>query len=266
MAIIDTDNARVIDLEHPRTASMPEFPTHRPGYAYTLYHRHGDAQDSGVRGSAFGQLHGTEHTGTHIDALSHQSECMTLHGGVEATADIQTPTGITELGAEHLPPIFADGVLLDVAGLKGVTALDAHYAVGPDDLQACCDRQGVSVKPGSVVLVNLGNAHHWEDEQRYLDGPGMTSAASKWAVENGVLAVGADNIGWDLIGAWDEELNCNMPGHVLLLVRAGIYIIENLDLRELTASGHSNFVLTALPMKLVGATGSPIRPVAIVPK
>ena len=93
----------------------------------------------------------------------------------------------------------------------------------------------------------------------------MTGTASQWAVDNRVLAVGADNIGWDLIGAWDDDLNCTMPGHVLLLVRAGIYIIENLDLRELAASGHSNFVFAALPLKLAGATASPIRPVAIVP-
>ena len=82
MSIIDTKNARVIDLEHPRTSGMPEFPTHRPGYAYTLYHRHEDFQNSGVRSSAFGQLHGTEHAGTHIDAVCHQAENMKLHGGI----------------------------------------------------------------------------------------------------------------------------------------------------------------------------------------
>ena len=266
MTIIDTNNARVIDLEQPRTSSMPEFPTHLPGYAYTLYHRHEDFQNSGVRSSAFGQLHGTEHAGTHIDALSHQAESMKLHGGIDVTAEVQTPTGFTQLGAEHMPPMFTDGVLLDVAGLKNVTSLDAHYAVTADDLDDCCNRQGVTVEAGSVALVNLGNAHFWHDEARYVDGPGMTPSASEWMIEKGVIAVGADNIGWDLIGDWDDTLGCSGPGHVLLLVRSGIHIIENLDLRELIASGHSTFVFVALPLKLVGATGSPIRPVAIVPR
>ena len=88
MAVIDTDRMRIIDLEFPRTAGMPEFPTHKPAFAFTLYHRHEDKLGSGgIRSSAFGQLHGTEHAGTHIDALSHQAECMTLHGGVAVSRD-----------------------------------------------------------------------------------------------------------------------------------------------------------------------------------
>jgi Putative cyclase len=94
MAVIDTDRMRIIDLEFPRTAGMPEFPTHKPAFAFTLYHRHEDKLGSaGIRSSAFGQLHGTEHAGTHIDALSHQAECMTLHGGVAVNGDTETPPG-----------------------------------------------------------------------------------------------------------------------------------------------------------------------------
>jgi kynurenine formamidase len=265
MAVIDTDRMRIIDLEFPRTAGMPEFPTHKPAYAYTLYHRHDDKLGSGgVRSSAFGQLHGTEHAGTHIDALSHQAECMSFHGGVVVTSEIQTPTGFSALGAEHLPPIFADGVLLDVAALKGVRSLDPRYAVTANDLSNCCDRQSVTIKKGSVVLVNLGNGHHWSDEARYLDAPGMDRSATEWLIQKDVLAVGADNICWDLADSWDDQLNCNLPGHLLLLVRSGIFIMENLNLIELAASGHSRFLFAAVPLKLVGATGSPVRPLALV--
>ena len=265
MPKIDTDRMQVIDLEFPRTAGMPEFPTHKPAFAFTLYHRHGDKLGSGgVRSSAFGQLHGTEHAGTHIDALSHQAECMALHGGVAVTPETQTPTGFTALGAEQLLPIFADGVLLDVAGLKGVRSIEPRYAVTAKDLADCCDRQNVTVEPGSVVLVNLGNGHYWGDEKRYLDAPGMERSATEWLIERAVLAVGADNICWDLVESWDDELNCNLPGHLLLLVRSGIFIMENLNLIELAASGHSRFVFVAVPLKLVGATGSPIRPLAFV--
>lgn len=265
MAVIDTDRMRIIDLEFPRTAGMPEFPTHKPAFAFTLFHRHEDKLGSGgIRSSAFGQLHGTEHAGTHIDALSHQAECMTLHGGVAVNGDTETPTGFTALGAEHLPPIFADGVLLDVAALKGVTSLDPKYAVTAGDLADCCERQEMAIPEGSVVLVNLGNGHFWSDQSRYLDAPGMDHSASEWLIEKKVKAVGADNICWDLVESWNEELNCNLPGHLLLLVRSGIFIMENLNLIELAASGHRTFLFVALPLKLVGATGSPIRPLAIV--
>lgn len=267
MAIIDTDNMRIVDLEFPRTAGMPEFPTHKPAFAFTLFHRHEDKLGSGgVRSSAFGQLHGTEHAGTHIDALSHQAECMALHGGVAVNKDTETPIGFTAFGAEHLPPIFADGVLLDVAGLKDVTSLDPRYPVTAQDLADCCDKQGVTIGKGDVVLVNLGNGHHWQDEARYLDAPGMDRSASQWLIDKEVRAVGADNICWDLAEGWDDELDCNLPGHLLLLVRSGIFIMENLNLIELTASGHHTFLFVALPLKLVGATGSPIRPLALLPQ
>ena len=265
MAIIDTDKMRIFDLEFPRTAGMPEFPTHKPAYAYTLFHRHGDKLGSGgIRSSAFGQLHGTEHAGTHIDALSHQAECLSLHGGVSVTPEIETPTGFGAHGAERLPPIFADGVLLDVAASKGVRSLQPRYAVTENDLLECCDRQKVTIEKKSVVLVNLGNCHYWNDEARYLDAPGMERSATEWLIQKEVLAVGADNICWDLADGWDSKLNCNLPGHLLLLVRSGIFIMENLNLIELAASGHSRFVFVALPLKLVGATGSPIRPLALV--
>ncbi|MQA91275.1 MAG: cyclase family protein [Gemmatimonas sp.] len=265
MAIIDTDRMYIFDLEFPRTAGMPEFPTHKPGFAYTLYHRHEDKLGTGgIRSSAFGQLHGTEHAGTHIDALCHQAESMALHGGICVTGETQTPAGFTAFGAEHLSPMFAEGVLLDVATLKGVRSLEPRYAVTAKDLSDCCDRQNVAIEKKSVVLVNLGNGHHWGDEARYLDAPGMDRSATEWLIDKEVLAVGSDNICWDLAESWDEELNCNLPGHLLLLVRAGISIMENLNLIELSNSGHATFTFVAIPLKLVGATGSPIRPLALV--
>jgi kynurenine formamidase len=54
-----------------------------------------------------------------------------------------------------------------------------------------------------------------------------------------------------------------LPGHVLLLVRAGIPIIENLNLEELAAAGVHEFGFVCLPLKMRGATGSPVRPIAI---
>ena len=79
---------RVYDLEQPRTAGMPVHPNHRPGYAYFLYRRHRDAyapKQRGPRTSASGTVVMMEHTGTHIDALSHQAADLRLYGGVEVT-------------------------------------------------------------------------------------------------------------------------------------------------------------------------------------
>ena len=61
-----------------------------------------------------------EHTGTHIDALCHQAYDGVMHGGVEATPAVQTPTGFTELGIDTVAPIVRRGVLFDVAPCDAV--------------------------------------------------------------------------------------------------------------------------------------------------
>jgi kynurenine formamidase len=238
---------RVFDLEQPRTEKMPIHPAHRQaGYSYLLHRHHEDEyrpEESGPRTGAAGILICAEHTGTHIDALSHQSDALVLCGGV---------------------PIMAPGVLLDVATKDGVESLEPGRIVTAADLEECCERQGVEVETGSVALVRLGNARFWNDEERYLAGPGMDASAALWMADRDVLAVGADNMAWDAPDLRDPDLGCLMAGHLILLARQGIYIIENLALDELAASGHHDFEFVCTPLKLVGATGSPVRPVAVV--
>jgi kynurenine formamidase len=259
---------RVIDLEQPRTEGMPVHPAHKQaGYRYLLHRHHEDEFDperSGPRTGAAGVLVCGEHTGTHIDALSHQADALTLCGGVPVS-EVQSPRGFSRHGVEEIPPITAPGVLLDVAAKDGVESLEPGRLVTAADLTGCCEAQGVSVEAGSVALVRLGNARFWNDEERYLAGAGMDASAARWMADRDVLAVGADNMAWDAPGVRDPELGCLMPGHLILLARYGIYIIENLALDELAASGHHTFELICTPLKLVGATGSPVRPLAIVP-
>jgi len=257
----------VFDLEQPRTDGMPIHPAHRQaGYSYLLHRRHGDdysPEEHGPRTGAAGILVCGEHTGTHIDALCHQADALTLCGGIPVS-HVQTPRGFTEHGAEKIPAIVAPGVMLDVAALEGVEALEPGQVVTQADLAACCERQGVEVPSGGVTLVRTGNGRFWEEEERYLAGPGMDAGAARWLADRGVVAVGADNMAWDVPGRWDPEVGCVMPGHLILLARRGVYIIENLALESLAASGPQEFEFVCLPLKLVGATGSPVRPVARV--
>ncbi|HZG63027.1 MAG TPA: cyclase family protein [Rubrobacteraceae bacterium] len=262
-----TEGMRIFDLEQPRTVDMPIHPAHQQaGYSYLLHRHHEDEyypDEKGPRSGAAGLIICGEHTGTHIDALCHQAEDLTLFGDVSVDATVQSSRGFTRLGVEEIPPILAPGVLLDAASREGVVSLEPGYAVSADDLGACCEEQGVAVEPGDVVLVRTGNARLWNDTERYLAGPGMDSSASYWLAERGVLAVGADNMAWDVPGMKDPELGCTLPGHLILLVRRGIYIIENLNLEGLAAAGRYRFDFVCTPLKLVGATGSPVRPLAI---
>lgn len=259
-----SESLKVFDLEQPRTEGMPIHPSHRPGYSYLLHRHHEDEyrpEETGQRTSASGVIVCMEHSGTHIDALCHQSDALVLYGGVPVEGGVQTSRGFTHLGVEEIPPIVAQGILLDVAATD---KLEPGYAVTVEDLKSCCDRQGVGIDPGDVVLVRTGNARYWADPDRYLSGPGMSTGASSWLAEKGVFAVGADNMAWDVIGLKDPDLGCYLPGHLILLARHGIYIIENLNLDELSAAAYFRFRFVCAPLKLVGATGSPVRPLAVI--
>jgi kynurenine formamidase len=258
-------SARVYDLEQPRFAGMPIHPSHRPGYFYALHRRHRDTYRPdchGPRSGASGTLVMAEHSGTHIDALSHQAAGLVLFGGVKVE-EAETPTGFTRLGVETIPPLIRRGVLLDVAGWKGVDRLPPRAAIGADELAACAAHQGVEVRAGDVLLVRTGYAALWGDEPRYLDAAGVGKSGTLWAAERRVVAVGADNMAWDAPDERDPDTGATLFAHVYLLPQKGIYIIENLALEELARDRVWEFGFVGIPLKLTGATGSPLRPLAL---
>jgi kynurenine formamidase len=235
-------SARVFDLEQLRYAGAPSHPAHLPGFNYFL-HRHHARGAGEARTGASGIVVMPEHSGTHIDALAHQAENLILHGGVHVDEGVQTSVGFRVLGVDTMAPLVSRGVLLDVAGPKRLAA--EHLITG------------------DVVLVRTGFGALWSDPAEYLRGAGVSAAGSSWLIDKKVRAVGADNMAWDVMGPVDPELGVTLPGHVLLLVRAGIPIIENLNLEELAAAGVHEFGFVCLPLKMRGATGSPVRPIAL---
>jgi kynurenine formamidase len=256
-------STRSYDLEQPRYFGAPIHPSHAPGYVYTL-HSHHEQGAPEARTSASGRIYMAEHSGTHIDALCHQAEWCCLHGGRQIDMKLQTPTGFTELGAETLEPIITRGVLLDVARTLNVERVDPTRMITRDDLQATLEQQQTAINKGDVVLVRTGNGALWHDPADYLRGTGMAAPASSWLAGLGVKAVGADNMAWDMMGHTDAELNVSLPGHLILLVRHGIYIIENLFLEALAHDQCYEFTFVCIPLKLTGATGSPVRPIAVI--
>jgi kynurenine formamidase len=252
--------ARIYDLEQPRFAGAPTFPAHEPGLVLSLHRRHEPGLGE-PRTSASALLVMAEHSGTHVDALCHQAEDGRLHGGIEVDATVQTPHGFTALGAETIPPLVARGVLLDVAGALGVPRLPDGHGVTAAELEAALD--GRALEPGDVALVRLGSGALWHDRAAYEAAGGVTAEGSAWLAERRPLAVGADNLAWDVPGVRDPRLG-TLPGHLLLIVRAGIYILESLRLEALAADGVREFAFVCAPLKLRGGTGSPVRPLALV--
>jgi kynurenine formamidase len=258
-------SCRVFDLEQPRFFGMPVFPTHKPGYFYALHRRHGDTYKpalNGPRSSASGALSMMEHSGTHIDALCHQACGLKMFGDI-AVETVETPAGFTKLGIETVPPLLGRGVLLDVAGWKGQARLPAKCSISAAEMKACAAAQGVSVDAGDVLLVRTGYGAIWNDEAAYLQAAGVAKSGTLWAAECGVAAVGADNMSWDVPDERDPETGATLFAHVYLLPQKGVYIMENLNLEELARERRYSFAFIGIPLKLTGATGSPIRPLAL---
>src|SRR6266550_9372581 len=125
------EKARVFDLEQLRYAGAPSHPAHQPGFNYFL-HRHHARGAAEARTGASGIVVMPEHSGTHIDALSHQAENLTLHGGINVEEGVQTSAGFKKLGIETMAPFVTRGVLLDVAGDR---RLDPEHAITPEELE-----------------------------------------------------------------------------------------------------------------------------------
>ncbi|MEU8900337.1 cyclase family protein [Nocardia sp. NPDC048505] len=255
---------RLIELGQPFFTGMPCSPNH-PGFRMTLARRHGDmVRPDG--GSAANEVIVTGgHVGTHIDALSHVSQDGLLHGGLDAQ-QAQRGGRFTVHGAEHLPGFLCRGLLLDIAGLHGAETLPGGYEITADDLERAAELAGVHPEPGDVVLIRTGWARLFDDAPAYLGGasgvPGAGVEAARWLARHGVAATGADTTAYECLapGAGHSVL----PVHRVLLVDAGIFILEHLALEEIAAAGVREFVFVLAPLRIVGGTGSPVRPLAAV--
>jgi kynurenine formamidase len=114
------------------------------------------------------------------------------------------------------------------------------------------------------LLVRTGFGSHWRDEEAYLQAAGISKSGTLWVAERGVVAVGADNMAWDVPEERDPESGATLFGHLYLLPQKGIYIMENLNLEKLAHDRRHIFAFIGVPLKLQGATGSPLRPLALV--
>ncbi|WP_274650912.1 cyclase family protein [Paenibacillus humicola] len=268
MRFQDVLSGKKYDLGHPLDRGTPVWPSHPP-FFMTLNNRHGDVPDASNcgYGSANEVIVTSGHHSTHIDALGHISSHGALYGDV-AAADVQRgrgqQRGLVSHGVETIEPIVRRGIMLDIPLLKGKSHLEAAEPVTEGDLQAAAGKQDVSVQAGDCVLIRTGWSRFYGDKNVYLAGggglPGPDITAAKWLAGKGIFLTGSDTIVY-------EQMVPDGPGlpvHQELIARCGIHLIECLNLEELAADQVYEFLFVCIPLKITGATGSPVRPVAIV--
>jgi kynurenine formamidase len=153
--------------------------------------------------------------------------------------------------------------MIDVAALKTLDILPDTYEVSVEDLRQGLARQKLTLQPGDAVIIHTGWGTLWgKDNARYQKSrPGIGIAAAEWLATQNPLLVGADNGGVDVSPYPDSSLSG--PIHQIMLVVHGIHLLENLKLDELAARRVYEFVLIVEPLKIRGATGSTVAPMAV---
>jgi kynurenine formamidase len=118
-----------------------------------------------------------------------------------------------------------------------------------------------------VVVIRTGYMGLWPDSEAMAANKtaGPDISAARWLLEKGVIATGTDTETYEVQPAPDPGRTGNpQPVHTLLLIEHGIYLMESLDLEELARQRVYEFCFVALPLKIRGATGSMIDPVAVI--
>lgn len=206
--------------------------------------------------------------GPQIDGLGHIGIDHVYYNGYKAK-DFAKADGLTKLGIEKVPPIVTRGVLLDMAAFYGQKILKEGTAYTREDIIAAAKKQGVQLRRGDVVLFHSGWLNLLDgkdgtkiDLKRYVSTePGLGKTGAEYLVEIGVVAVGADT--WGLEAVPFEKGVGVFEIHQILIPKNGIYILENMDTRELAKDRAYEFMFVLGAARIKGAVQMIINPVAI---
>ena len=269
-ALAAVESGEIIELSHDVAVGAPYINPIQTPYVITLA-RTSKNMENFLRDNAgatnkvgfyLERIEMTTHVSTHIDALGHVTIAAELYNGLDRE-DAASDIGLNHNGIDKSPPFIASGILIDVAAYKGVENLQAGYAISAADLQGALKKQGTAIPKGAIVFVHTGWGKNFTAKPQHYahTGPGIGIEASKWLASKQVVAIGADNMALEVTPGEDPKVV--FPVHQHLLVKQGIYIIENVKSDELAAKKLYQSTVIMLPTKFKGATGTPLRIIAL---
>jgi kynurenine formamidase len=229
---------------------------------------------------------------TQWDSLAHRGSLFDVQGngqpeavyyngfraGDHVTIDAQQNVAAKALGIEHMAGhgVQGRGVLVNLFSHFGE---QPRKEVGYDDLMRVIEQDGVEVEPGDILCLWTGldrvimRMQGRPDESikhacAVLDG--WDDLLLQWITDSGVAAIAADNLAVEAIGKAlpEDYTGTSLPLHEHCLFKLGVHLGELWNLADLAewlrAHCRSRFFLTAPPLRLPGAVGSPVTPVATV--
>jgi kynurenine formamidase len=255
---------RVISLAQPLSPDTPR-PKHRAPMIHLMGRDGGDYAAGGKRPGGFQFAEDTivvpMHFGTHIDALCHAWYDDALFNGFSGNT-IRSTTAATRCGIDKMGPIVTRGVLLDLVRVHGAP-LPPGTAIRKPEIKSALDAAGTELRVGDAVLLRTG----WLEsvlgtgEVDFDSEPGIDVEAAEFLAEAGVAMIGADNFAVEVLPFRSGEV---FPVHQRLIRDFGIPLMEGAMLKPLAEAGATIFCLMAAPLPIVGGTGSPLTPIAIL--
>ena len=254
-------SGQVLSLAQALSPRTP-VPQHRAGVQHFMGRDGGDYAAGARQPGGFQFAEDTVvlplHIGTHIDALCHAWYDDSLYNGFPGSGTRST-TGATRCGIDKMGPIVGRGVLLDIAAHYGAPLADG-VSIGAADLESAAARAGVRIGKGDIVLIRTG----WAERTGPISfnaEPGLNVEAAIWLAEAEIAVLGADNYAVEVLPFPTKTV---FPVHQRLIRDFGIPLLEGLVLGGLAATGRQQFMFAASPLPVVGGTGSPIAPMAIL--
>jgi kynurenine formamidase len=200
--------------------------------------------------------------GTQFDGLGHIGVDGVYYNGFQRR-EFATDSGLTKLGVERAGVFITRGLLVDVAALKGVQRLEKGYEITEADLRQALRAHDLQIHPGDAVILHTGWGSFWKkDNVLFASGkPGLGKQAARFLAAQQISIIGTDAWGPEAIPPADTmEVH---PVHQILIAHNGIYVVENLDTSALVRDRVYEFAFICTPLPLVGASGSPVNPVAV---
>ncbi len=257
-------SGEVVSLAQPLSAKTPG-PKHRCGLQHFMNRDGGDYAAGGRRPGGFQFSEDSVvmplHIGTHIDALCHAWYDDELYNGFSGNT-VRSTTGAARLGVDKMPPIVTRAVLLDFVQLRG-KPLAPNYSISRADLLEAAGAADIEIGRGDAVLIRTG----WLEGQADVTDisfdiePGIDVEAALWLAQRDVAVIGADNYAIEVLPFPAGQV---FPVHQRLIRDYGVPLLEGLSLKEIASRKRSTFLLMASALPIVGATGSPLAPTAVL--
>lgn len=225
----------IIDLSQPIYHGMPVF-NGLPEVKFSIHATHeqwNKIENPTTQTPSVLKLEMGEHTGTHVDALSHMGQAY-------ANQSIDTMP---------LSMFYTEGICLDFSH-KNLREL-----IEPAEIEAACIKTGVSIQKGDTVLFYTNHYHNYFTTENWNNGPGLSAAATRFLGSKGIAAFGVETMSPGVPKVSNKEVH-KICGEM------GFTHYENMiNLDQLLHKGRFRFI--ALPLRIVGGTGSPVRAIAV---